>query len=69
MSGHALEIESRPVSRHDYLQIKLAPGGGQAIRIATDLGRIQPRSAPKPKSKPPTKPQARPEPEFDVEKP
>ena len=63
--GHALEIETRPVSSLDYLQIKLAPGGGQAIRIATDQGRIQPRSSPKPKPKP----QPKPEPEFDVEKP
>jgi alpha-glucosidase len=59
--GHALEIETRPVSRHDHLQIRLAPGGGQAIRIATDLRRLKPGSAPKPKPKP--------EPEFDVEKP
>ena len=65
--GHALEIETRPVSRHDYLQIKLAPGGGQAIRIAIDMGKIQPRSSPKPKPKPQPKP--KPEPEFDVEKP
>jgi alpha-glucosidase len=61
--GHDLEIETRPVSRYDRLQIRLAPGGGQAIRIATDLGRLTPRSAPKPKPKP------KPEPEFDVEKP
>lgn len=63
--GHALEIETRPVSRHDHLQIKLAPGGGQAIRIATDLRRLKPGSAPKPDPKPRPKP----EPEFDVEKP
>jgi alpha-glucosidase len=61
--GHDLEIETRPVSRYDRLQIKLAPGGGQAIRIATDMGRIAPRSSPKPKPKP------KPEPEFDVERP
>jgi alpha-glucosidase len=65
--GHALEIETRPVSRYDYLQLKLAAGGGQAIRIATDMGRTQPRSSPKPKPRP--KPQPRPEPEFDVERP
>jgi alpha-glucosidase len=59
--GHALEIETRPVSRNDYLQLKLAPGGGLAIRIATGLGRMRPRPSPKPKPKP--------EPEFDVEKP
>jgi alpha-glucosidase len=58
--GHALEIETRPVSRNDTLQLKLAPGGGQAIRISTDLKRGGPRSSPKPspKKKPP---------EFDVE--
>lgn len=64
--GHALEIETRPVSRHDRLQIKLAPGGGQAIRIATDPRRIKPGSAPKPR--PNKKPEPR-QPEFDVEKP
>jgi alpha-glucosidase len=58
--GHSLEIETRPVSRNDTLQLKLAPGGGQAIRISTDPGRHGPRSSPKPspKKKPP---------EFDVE--
>ena len=61
--GHSIEVESRPVSRHDTLQLLLAPGGGQAIRIATDLGRLQPRSSPK------RKPKADPKPEFDVEKP
>jgi alpha-glucosidase len=61
--GHALDIEVRPVSRHDHLQLALAPGGGQAIRIATSLGRIGPRSSPKPKPKP------NPEPQFDVERP
>jgi alpha-glucosidase len=60
--GHDLRIETRPVSRHDHLQIRLAPGGGQAIRIGTDLGRLQPRSSPKPKPKPTPEP-------FDVEKP
>jgi len=56
--GHALEIETRPVSRHDTLQLKLAPGGGQAIRISTDPGTAGMRSSPKPKPK---------KPEFDVE--
>jgi len=58
--GHSIEIETRPVSRNDTLQLKLAPGGGQAIQISTDLGRRGPRSSPKPspKKKPP---------EFDVE--
>ncbi len=61
--GHSLEIETRPVSRHDFLQVNLAPGGGQAIRITTDPRRVKPGSAPKPKPKPDAKP------EFDVEKP
>jgi alpha-glucosidase len=59
--GHALDIEVRPVSRHDRLQLELAPGGGTAIRIASDAGRVAPR--------PPRKPKPKPEPEFDVEKP
>ena len=41
--GHSLEIETRPVSRNDTLQLQLAPGGGQAIRISTDPGRHGPR--------------------------
>lgn len=61
--GHDIHIESRPVSKHDHLRLELAPGGGQAIRIATDRGRLQPRSSPKPK------PEPDPKPEFDVEKP
>jgi len=58
--GHSIEIETRPVSRNDTLQLKLAPGGGQAIQISTDPGGRGPRSSPKPspKKKPP---------EFDVE--
>ena len=60
--GHSLEIETRPVSRFDTLQLKLAPGGGQAIRISTNPGITGARSAPKP---PPKK--SRPKPEFDVE--
>jgi alpha-glucosidase len=58
--GHDVEIEVRPVSRHDTLQLKLAPGGGQAIRISTSLGRVGPRSAPKPRHE-------KVPPEFDVE--
>ena len=58
--GHSLEIETRPVSRLDRLQLKLAPGGGQAIRISTNPEGTGSRSAPKP---PPKKKQ----PEFDVE--
>ena len=58
--GHSIEIETRPVSRNDTLQLKLAPGGGQAIRISTNPASTGVRSAPKPspKKKPP---------EFDVE--
>jgi alpha-glucosidase len=56
----AVEIETRPVSRFDTLQLKLAAAGGQAIRISTNLGSRGPRSSPK---KPPQKPK----PEFDVE--
>jgi alpha-glucosidase len=58
--GQSLEIETRPVSRYDTLQLKLAPGGGQAIRISTHLGSRGPRSSPKPTPK-------KPQPEFDVE--
>ncbi|HUQ09657.1 MAG TPA: glycoside hydrolase family 97 protein [Steroidobacteraceae bacterium] len=61
--GHDLRIETRPVSKHDHLRLELAPGGGQAIRIATDAGRLKPRSSPK------RKPGPDPKPEFDVEKP
>ncbi|MEO8016906.1 MAG: glycoside hydrolase family 97 protein [Pseudomonadota bacterium] len=50
--GHSLEIETRPVSRKDTLQLVLAPGGGQAIRISTNPGIAGPRSSPKPKPKP-----------------
>jgi alpha-glucosidase len=52
--GHAIVVETRPVSRYDMLRLELAPGGGQAIRI----------SAGKPASK---KKKAKPPPEFDVE--
>jgi alpha-glucosidase len=55
--GQSLEIETRPVSRYDTLQLRLAPGGGQAIRISTSPGSRAVRSSPKPK----------PQPEFDVE--
>ncbi len=54
-------IESRPVSRNDYLTLELAPGGGQAIRIAAPGG----KKAAKPR-KPPETPQPGKE-EFDVE--
>jgi alpha-glucosidase len=30
---HAITIETREVGRGDRLQLKLAPGGGQAIRL------------------------------------
>ena len=53
----SIVIETRPVSRHDVLALKLAPGGGQAIRIAA--GKSAPRRASSPKPRP-TK-------EFDVE--
>jgi alpha-glucosidase len=43
----SLEIESRPVSRQDTLQLSLAPGGGQAVRISASLGRMKSRSSPK----------------------
>jgi alpha-glucosidase len=60
--AHSLQIETRPVSRYDMLQLKLAPGGGQAIRISANSESTGARSAPKPKPKPKTS-----EPEFDVE--
>ncbi|HEU4780783.1 MAG TPA: glycoside hydrolase family 97 protein [Steroidobacteraceae bacterium] len=59
-----VEIETRPVSRYDRLQLKLAGAGGQAIRISTSLGSRAPRSSPKP---PPRKVPSKPQPEFDVE--
>jgi alpha-glucosidase len=62
--GHALAIETRPVSRHDHLRLELAPGGGQAIRIASRLDRSGPRASPRPPPKPKPEPEA-----FDVEKP
>ena len=58
--GQSLEIETRPVSRDDMLQLRLAAGGGQAIRISTSLGSRGPHSSPKPRPK-------KPKPEFDVE--
>jgi alpha-glucosidase len=58
--GHSLEIETRPVSRYDTLQVKLAPGGGQAIRISTKPASRGPHSSPNPAPK-------KPAPEFDVE--
>jgi alpha-glucosidase len=65
--GHDIRIETRPVSKHDHLRLVLAPGGGQAIRIATDRGRLQPRSSPKRRPQPDAEPDGKPE--FDVEKP
>jgi alpha-glucosidase len=55
--AHALAIETRAVTRADTLQLRLAPGGGLAMRISTNLGSLSRRSAPKPPPKP----------EFDVE--
>lgn len=51
----SIVIESRPVSKHDRLTLRLAPGGGAAIRIAA------PKRAVK------RQPAAKPAPEFDVE--
>jgi alpha-glucosidase len=62
--AHSLDIETRPVSRFDTLQLKLAAGGGQAIRISKNKGSAGLRSAPKPAPKT-AKPD--PKPEFDVE--
>jgi len=45
----SLEIETRPVSRQDTLQLELAPGGGQAIRIAARASAPGTRSSPKPR--------------------
>jgi hypothetical protein len=56
----SLDIVTRPISSLDTMELKLAPGGGLAMRISTKPGRAPvPRSAPKPKPKP--------QPEFDVE--
>jgi alpha-glucosidase len=54
----SIEISTRPVSRNDLLTLELAPGGGQAIRIATKREAAARR--------PPAK-QAKAKPEFDVE--
>jgi len=51
----SIQIERRPVSRHDTLTLNLAPGGGTAIRIAGPGKISSPKRAPKPK------------PEYDVE--
>jgi alpha-glucosidase len=58
--GHAVEIETRPVSRHDNLTLELAPGGGQAIRITAKPARSA-RSVKKARAK------LKPKPDFDVE--
>jgi alpha-glucosidase len=55
--GHAMEISVRPVSRHDTLELVLAPGGGTAISISTRKKGMGGTSSPKP----------RPQPAFDVE--
>jgi alpha-glucosidase len=55
----SFKIDSRPVSRQDTLTLHLAPGGGQAIRIATKRSGDPRHSSPKPVPKP--------QPEFDVE--
>jgi alpha-glucosidase len=60
----SLDIETRPVSRFDTLQLKLAAGGGQAIRITKNPGSTGSRSSPKPA---PRKPKPETKPEFDVE--
>jgi alpha-glucosidase len=57
----SIDIVSRPISSLDSLELKLAPGGGLAMRISTRPGALGSRSSPKPKPKP------KPEPEFDVE--
>jgi alpha-glucosidase len=51
----SIVIEKRPVSKHDTLTLKLAPGGGTAIRIAA-AGKPRAWRAP-----------VKPKPEFDVE--
>jgi alpha-glucosidase len=57
----SIEIETRPVSRNDTLTLELAPGGGQAIRIAMRRG-TGAKPAPR-KNSTETKPV------FDVERP
>ena len=49
--GHALDIFTRPVSRHDLIDLPLAPGGGFAMRISKKPGAFKPGSSPKPKPK------------------
>jgi len=58
----SIEISTRPVSRNDFLTLALAPGGGQAIRIATSHPRAVQRRPAKP-----AKPAKQPQPQFDVE--
>jgi len=53
--GHAIEVETRPVSRNDTLRLELAPGGGQAIRISPRKAAVKKKENKKP------------QPEFDVE--
>ncbi len=59
--ARALKVESRPVSRHDTLELALARGGGFAMRIAAQPVTGLRRSAQKPKPKP------KPQPVYDVE--
>ena len=51
----SIQMDKRPVSRHDTLTLELAPGGGTAIRIAGPGRMSSPKTRPAPK------------PEFDVE--
>jgi len=57
----SVSITTRPISSLDTMELKLAPGGGLAMRISTRNPAV-PGSAPKPK---PKRPKATPE--FDVE--
>jgi alpha-glucosidase len=56
----SIEIITRPISSLDWMELKLAPGGGLAMRIST-----KPGNAPVPRSAPKMKPKK--QPEFDVE--
>lgn len=61
--GEEVVIETRPVSRFDSMQLKLAAGGGLAMRITSE--RVAPALSPTPRARP--KPRPPPPPEFDVE--
>lgn len=56
----SIDVVTRPISSLDFMELKLAPGGGLAMRIST-----RPGSAPVPRSAPKSKPKS--QPEFDVE--